>query len=376
MRVVISGYYGFNNAGDEALLTAITEALRRCDESLTFVVLSGNPRQTAEEYGLQAVSRINPWVLFNEIRRSDLLISGGGSLLQDVTGPLSIPYYLGIVALAKLLGVPVVFYAQGIGPVRGWLGKKLIKLVANRVDLISLRDEESRTLLNDLGVTRPPILLTADPVFSVVPSDVDIQKGAGLLMSLRREPQKNAIGVALRRFEGFSDQEMAEFLDCLYEKGYEIVLLPMQHPEDLHYSLNLSRKMKYPAVIVEKPLKCRETMGLIANLQMLVGMRLHALIFAACAGTPLTGISYDPKVQSLLKMLAREPLNQGGNFDPRAAADIVHRSVLNGSEEVAVIKEKTAELKAQADDLACKVLEFVARNCRAGTLTGSGEKKR
>ena len=110
MRIVLSGYYGFDNAGDEALLTAISNSLRAVDKTFEITVC----RESGPDcYGprVRAVSRINPLVLIRELSRADLLISGGGSLLQDVTGPLSIPYYLGIVVLAKLLG-PEWFYAQ------------------------------------------------------------------------------------------------------------------------------------------------------------------------------------------------------------------------------------------------------------------------
>ena len=97
-----------------------------------------------------------------------MLISGGGGLLQDVTGPKSIIYYLGVVLMARLLGKPVFFYAQGIGPVNTVVGKALVRLVANRVNAITVRDPDSKEELAVMGVTRPPVYVTADPVLGLI----------------------------------------------------------------------------------------------------------------------------------------------------------------------------------------------------------------
>ena len=199
MRVVLSGYYGFDNAGDEALVTAISNSLRAADATVEITVLSGNPKEPRWHMEfVQLVGLI--LVLTKELSRADLLISGGGSLLQDVTGPLSVPYYLGIVVLAKLLKTPVVFYAQGVGPVRRRLSRWLIRLIANRVDLITLRDVESAALLKLIGVYRPPIYVTADPVFSLRPTIEEVQR-------------------AESHFEDLSLDKVKESLVFLYESG-------------------------------------------------------------------------------------------------------------------------------------------------------------
>ncbi len=103
-KVVLSGYFGFGNAGDEAILAAEVAALRQLIPQVEITVLSGNPRKTAATYNVEAEPRGNLWALCRALRRADLLISGGGSLLQDITSNRSIPYYLGVMALAKLMG--------------------------------------------------------------------------------------------------------------------------------------------------------------------------------------------------------------------------------------------------------------------------------
>lgn len=121
-RVVISGYYGFANAGDEAMLAAIVGSLKDIIPDVSITVITGNCRMTRENHNVQAVHRLNFFAIAAAIRRCDILISGGGSLLQDVTSARSLYYYLWIMKIALFFKKPVMLYAQGIGPVRGAQG--------------------------------------------------------------------------------------------------------------------------------------------------------------------------------------------------------------------------------------------------------------
>lgn len=359
MRIVLSGYYGFDNAGDEALVTAISNSLRAVDGTVEITVLSGNPERTAIVHGIRAVSRVNPLVLIRELSSADLLISGGGSLLQDVTGPLSIPYYLGIVVLAKLLKTRVVFYAQGVGPVKRRLSRWLIKLVANRVDLITLRDVESAELLRSIGVDRPPISVTADPVFSLRPTIEEIRQAESYLDDLGLDQRQGIIGISIRSWNGFTDQQVALFLDKLAETGHPLLLIPLQHPADVEYSFQVRRLMQSPITIAETQFSSTELMGLISHLRLLVGMRLHSLIFAACVGTPFEGISYDPKVETFLKQFGKQPLFDNANFNPQTVAEIVSQTISSHADTASIILDQAADLKAKSDQNASLVLNVL-----------------
>ena len=357
---MLSGYYGFDNAGDEALLTAISNSLRALDETFEITVLSGNPERTATVHGVRAVSRINPLVLVRELSRADLLISGGGSLLQDVTGPLSIPYYLGIVVLAKLLGTRVVFYAQGIGPVNRKLSRYLIKLVANRVELITLRDHDSARLLKSMGVNRPPVHITADPVFSLRPTEEEIRKAESYLAQLGLRKEQGIIGISLRPWDTFSDLQIAGLLDRVAELGHPLLFIPLQHPVDLEYSRRIKTLMKSPATIAESQFSSTGLMGIISHLRLIIGMRLHSLIFAACVGTPFEGISYDPKVETFLRQFNKSPLFGGDDFNLELAAGKVEQAVSDPERESSFIRKQAASLKEKADQnaiLALRVLK-------------------
>ena len=154
MKILLSGYYGFDNAGDDAVLFAIVQALREMVKDGKITVLSNQPEKTAKEFGVNAVNRWGKKEIFRAVRNCDVLISGGGSLLQDVTSKNGILYYLGIIKLAQMLGKKVMVYAQGIGPIREPRNRKLTAKILYKVQAITVRDFESRTEPLEMGVDR------------------------------------------------------------------------------------------------------------------------------------------------------------------------------------------------------------------------------
>ncbi len=304
MKIALSGYYGFDNAGDEALLLAITSSIKAMAPQAEFVVFSGNPARTASSHGLLAVYHKNPWQVFRQLQQCDLLISGGGSIFQDVTSARSLWYYIGVVALARLLAKPVIFYAQGVGPINQPVSKWLMRLVANRVNIISVRDHDSAQLLKQLGVVKPPVLVTADPVFALQPEAEHIRTVAADV------PGSPCIGVSVRNWaalEGYQ-KPLAKVLDELAERGYHILFIPMSWPEDAPESRRVMGLMERPAALLDRKLSSGEHLALISQLELMISMRLHALIFAATQGIRFAGISYDPKVASFLDLFSLRPL--------------------------------------------------------------------
>lgn len=355
MKIALSGYYGFDNAGDEALLAAITSSIRKLAPQAQFVVFSGSPRQTALLHRVKAVYYMNPFKVFWQLLTSDLLISGGGSIFQDVTSARSLPYYISVVALAKLLGRPVIFYAQGVGPINLKLSRWLMRLIANKVDLITLRDEESAQLLHSIGVTQPPLKITADPVFYLEPQTTVSNK---LLPITRQLGDKPLIGVAVRKWlplEGYQ-KNLALVLDRLAAEGeYQIVFIPMAFPEDVAESKRVAELMKNKAIIIiEQNLTSDEHLALIAKLDFMIGMRLHALIFAANSGVPFAGISYDPKIDAFLNIFALPSLA----CEPEAMLQSIN-SLLNDKNRQDSVKQIAEGLRNQSAENARLALSLL-----------------
>lgn len=303
-ELVISGYYGFANAGDEAMLAAMIEAFTDLEPSISITVISGNPEDTRRRHGVKALYRLNYPSILSAIARCDLLISGGGSLLQDVTSDRSIYYYLSIVLMAQKLGKPVMLYAQGIGPVRKALAKAAMRYIGNKVDLITVRDDGSREELQYLGVDQPPVLVTADPVLAMHP--VDKQIGRAILRQYRVEGVRPVIGISVREWKDWGHYKLvlAQTADYLVKKYQaRVVFLPMQWPDDYQTAKKVVSRMSEQAILLTEEYTTTEMLSIVGNLDLLIGIRLHALIFAAVMQVPLLGISYDPKIDRFLETM-------------------------------------------------------------------------
>jgi polysaccharide pyruvyl transferase CsaB len=314
MKIALSGYYGFDNAGDEALLLAISSSLKSLVPDCEFVVFSGNPTKTKQLHRVRAVYNMNPWLVFHELLTCDLLISGGGSIFQDVTSSRSLLYYISVVLLARLLGKPVVFYAQGVGPVRRRFNRWILGRVANHVNLITLRDQTSREFMRKLGVHRPPLQVTADPVFA-------LQTDAQTIEEIRQHypllaDQARRLGVSVRHWPALQgyQRNLAMVLDHFKRSGYKIIFVPMDYPNDIHESERVRAFMQEDAWIIQEDLTTAQHLAVISQLDGMVGMRLHALIFAASCGVPFAGISYAPKIDAFLDLFNKQPLAQASEL--------------------------------------------------------------
>lgn len=308
-KILISGYYGFNNIGDESILRTVIDNLREKLPDVDITVLSQNPGLTAEKYGVKAVRRMNPPDIFRSVGRCDLLLSGGGSLLQDATSRKSILYYLAILALAQLLGKRTFIYSQGIGPITAPRNRRLTAWVLRRTDGIVVRDEGSRDLLRKIGVPEDLIHVTADPVIRVKKPDPAL--GLTLLEKegCPRQPGRLTVGWAVkaRKPDRPFLQEVAKCILWLREAyGADSVLIPFFHDEDVSVCTGVAEQLEGQVGCLREKYLSEETLSIIGCMDVLVGVRLHSLIYAAVMGVPMIGVSYDPKVDSFLSSIRRD----------------------------------------------------------------------
>lgn len=307
-NIVISGYYGFGNAGDEAMLAAILDSLADAVPDAKITVISGNPKRTVAIHKTEAVHRFHYGQIIKKIRACDIVISGGGSLLQDVTSLRSLYYYLSIIGLGVLWKKPVMLYGQGIGPIRNARARKWAGSLLNKVQYITVRDEDSLRELQAMGVKRPTIEVTADAVLSMHPAPLSM--GKDILKRFNVHMDKPKIGISVRPWEKSSlfQTAFAEAADRLIELGCEVIFIPMQHRSDTSAGKEIAALMKHQAVVLDEEYSTVEAMSLLGTMDVVVGMRLHALIFSALMKVPMIGISYDPKVASFMAMI-HEPVH-------------------------------------------------------------------
>lgn len=306
-EAVILGYYGYENSGDDALLDAIICDMKELDPSFSAIVLSHTPQKTSQLYNTQSINRFNIRQINKALKRTKLLIVGGGSLVQDVTSTKSLLYYLSIIEMAKRHGVKVMLYANGIGPITKSINAKKASKVLNKVDVITLRDEESAELLKNIGVNKPYIEVTADPAFSL---KKDFNGNTEQIKKQYGFDGKKYLCVSVRGFVNDNDNEkeknIAHLIDYICNKKSLVpVFVPMQMPRDVQISRDVMAYMNTPACIIEQKLETMQMLNILANAEAGVAVRLHMLIFGAIAGVPVLGIEYDPKIKAFQEYIGQ-----------------------------------------------------------------------
>ncbi len=281
MRVLISGYYGFGNLGDEALLAGILGGLRA--QGHTPVVLSGDPVATSRLHGVEAVQRVAGLPL--ALLRADALVSGGGGLLQDRTSRRSLDYYLGAIRLARMLGKRVVVYGQSLGPLSD--GAQLAVGRALKGLPLAVRDERSMRLASEMGlkanlVADPALLLKSDS------STTAKEEAPVLLVPRGGEPQLNGA--------------LADLAVELAESGVPLAAMAFHPREDGQEVERL--KALVPSLAVWDESDPQAAVALLQGARYVVSVRLHGCILAAAAGVGFAGLSYDPKVKGFLTQAA------------------------------------------------------------------------
>ncbi|GAB3405001.1 polysaccharide pyruvyl transferase family protein [Flindersiella endophytica] len=347
MKLLMLGYFGFGNAGDEAILAAEIEVLRsELGPSVEFTVVSGDPEHTGRVHGLEAVSRTDYRGLVAAIRDCDALVAGGGSLLQDVTSARPVAFYGGVMLLARMLRKPVFVYAQGLGPIRRRVNRLLAGLALRSATYVSLRDEESVALAEALGVRGA--VLVPDPVLG---------------RSLGIPGPGETLAVALRPWH---DQEswLPEVVAALKAVGSddtEIVLVAFHGAQDVELASEVCAAVGSGARVVSGD---HETvLAAVAGARATLGMRLHALIAAAAAGRPFVALSYDPKVTAFARQVGRPVVaTLPGPVDPEALAAEIRSALAMETERYAEYGRYTgrlSELRAHARGPAARIAEIV-----------------
>ncbi len=306
--VVICGAYGRGNAGDDAILEAILQEMRSIDPDMPITVLSKDPKSTRLTYRVRSVSRTALFAWLRAMCRAKLYINGGGSLIQDVTSRRSLWFYLANISAAKRCGCKVQMYGCGIGPVTRESHRKLAAKVLDRsVDVITLREPDSLEELHAMGVTEPEILLTADPALTLRQAPRD--QTDSVLLRAGIPLQGRYICFALRRWKGF--EEKAPLFGAAARYAYETygltpVFLAVEKHLDPGAGALAARELTIPCYSIDDPGSAGTIIGVLSRMEVVVSMRLHALIFAAGQGIPLAGVVYDPKVSAFLRYIGQE----------------------------------------------------------------------
>ena len=336
--ILLLGYYGFKNSGDDALLLSIIQQLKKADKSLSLCVLSFNPEETKEQFGIDSVDRNNIFAVIKAIKSSKMLLVGGGTLIQDSTSTKSLIYYLAVIKIALFFGKKVMLYANGIGPVKKENRKKTKKIL-NKVDVITLREEMSLEELKKIGVDKPKIVVTADSVFGIDYDKKPFEKKKYQLVSVRNHDKlcKNFCS------------DIAKLCDEIYEKyGISTVFIPFQKKNDFEITEKIRGLMKTESQVFDTECDFSDLMALIENAELCVGMRLHSLIYSVISKVPCVGLVYDQKVKAFMDYIDQKNYLDAMTLTYDELINKVTKTLENSDKIKKELEEKSEKLKKKA----------------------------
>ncbi|MDR0325071.1 MAG: polysaccharide pyruvyl transferase CsaB [Oscillospiraceae bacterium] len=303
--LTICGAYGMDNAGDDAILEAILLEIRQEDPDVPVRVLSRSPLETRLAYRERSFYSFNLVSFARALRKSRVYLSGGGNLIQDATSRRSLWFYLFTIWLARKMGCRVIMYGCGIGPVLTPFNRRLTaKVLTKHVETITLREEASRAELERLGVKGPKILLSADPALILRPEDDEKVDSVLLKQGVPLDGQY--VGFALRDWPGLDEKlpAIAEAVEYTYHTyGLTTVFVPVERRQDIRMGEKTAALVNCPCHVLRETGSARLTIGLLSRMQMVVAVRLHALIFAAGQGLPMVALPYNDKVTAFMEYM-------------------------------------------------------------------------
>jgi polysaccharide pyruvyl transferase CsaB len=371
-KILLAGYYGHRNIGDEAILFSIVDGLRSFIPDVDIDVVSGDPAETARACNVGTVSEGDLLGINRKVQESDLVILGGGGVFQDYWGgPINtvltdkqagIPFYSSFPLLAHMLDRPFMVFSVGVGPLFSQDAKEMTRYSFTMANAASVRDIESLALLKKMKIAVDKIRVSADPAFN---RPAEMQASGRLLAELNLPVNNPRIGVCLRNWDGSGESRdwqnrVASALDRFIEEiDAHLIFIPFQdlstYPltNDLTIANSIIAQMKNhgSTSLFQHTLSPQVTAGVLAQCDFVIGMRFHSLVFAAKAGVPCVGLSYDPKVYNLLSRLGLQ--EYGVQLEDLSEEKLFNTLLLGWKNRLKI----AGQLQASADRLGMMVQE-------------------
>ncbi len=342
MKVLVAGWIGSTNLGDELVFTGMRALLQR--RGIRPVAISQAPVATRITHGVNAVAATDPYAVVHAIGQADAVILGGGGLLQDDSSVLNLPYHLSRVALARGRRTPFAGVGLGVGGLSTALGRDLVRRAMRVAEAISVRDRPSARLLAEVGV--PDATLAADTAFALprpvaAPADrlvVSLRRwgggGSRLPASVRGDPTPQP------HVEG-----LARALDASAEAlGLPVRFVAFQRDRDDPLHRRVGQYMRTPFSFATPGLD--DVVEEIAASRAVISMRYHGGIAATMAGRPVVLIDYANKVGALA-----EELGQGARLHAWEPDDLatIPRSVTHVLDHATDVEAARDRLEQRQD---------------------------
>jgi polysaccharide pyruvyl transferase WcaK-like protein len=289
-----------------------------------------------------------------------------------------ISFYTTIALLSSFNKIPLMLYAVGIGPLFGDDAKRYVRAIADIASIITVRDKSSFEQLVSMGIFPEKITVTADPVFSYTPV---IREENPVNMDSSRNP---TLGIALRNWDVDVNPlewecQLAlgidQFLD--QHQNYSVIFIPFQHKnrkllDDAKIAKRICRLMRNSnrTNLLKESTTFSERAETLAHCDLVLGMRLHALIIAAINKVPAVGLIYDPKIKNIMSQLKMEKyiLSIDG-LSSTELSDLLEDVYQNRSGITNQLQRKTGKLASEAIRNTVILKECINKNYALPSVT-------
>lgn len=337
-NILISGYFGFGNVGDEVILLSEISYLKNIFPQAELTVLSGNPKYTQENFKIKSIYYKNFFTLIKEIKSTDLFISGGGGLLQDKTSFRSLLYYLSLIYLAQKFKKKVVVFSQSVGPLNFSLSKFLVQKILNKVNYIFIRDHSSCQLLQELKIKKR---------VEIIP-DISFYLSSPLNSPLIKEGLRGVKNVGVIIKKNHQIYRVLSELNTL--KNVDIYFLVFYPPDYYLIKKVIQSIPSKPKVIFPTAFNI---FNIMKKFDLIVGERLHSLIFSAILNIPFIALGEEEKIVDFTLDILEEKfiLKSGASH----FLEIYHEIEYNYLSLQEKIKERVAEKNKIIQSMQLKV---------------------
>lgn len=320
MKVLVAGWIGSTNLGDELVFSGLRRLL--APHGVRISAISVDPAATRATHGVGAIGHLDVATLLRAVDEADAVVFGGGGLVQDDSSALNLPYHLGRVVLARARHTPYAAVGLGVGGLGTRFGRSLVHGALQNAVGIAVRDGDSRDLLEEVGVAGA--IVSADLAFALPAPTTGAPETEGdrLVVCLRPwSATPSRLPAAVQR-DATPDAHLDALADALDRAasatGLPVEFVALQRDRDDAVHARVAERMVTPTTRQTPSLE--ELLPTVARARAVIAMRYHGGVAATLAGRPSVLIGYAAKVDAL----AHE-LGAGGKalrWDPADLADI------------------------------------------------------
>jgi polysaccharide pyruvyl transferase CsaB len=361
LRVLLAGYFGFGNLGDEAILATVAHGLATQLPDVRLTVVAGDPLLVRREHGLDAVRWSDLLALDDAVRASSAVVLAGGGVWQDVVrapaGSLlradhaGVSTYATVAHLAAVHGRPVHVLGNGVGPLVGADAQALTVSSLALAGHLTVRDRGSADLLGQLSPDLGDVAVTADPVWALPVPRPSTRAG--------RDRPRLVVGLRQWGEPGAWVRRVAAALDAVVDAcDAEVLFLPSQQvdwpglDDAVAARAVVSAMRRGDAARLLEPGSLTQVDEVLAGADAVLAVRLHVALLAARLGVPCVGLAYDRKVSALFDQLGRSDRCLPLDGPAEALAEVLLGAVRSGPDRDPRVEQLRATAEADLAALA------------------------